>query len=87
MSAHEIHEQVNKEIDDLLVTIYLVRDNAELVERLFAQLVNSLVELAFVETHLEFASGVIDLRVYQDETSTLNRQCQEMGLPYKSRGV
>lgn len=84
MSAHELHEQVNKEIDDLLVTIYLVRDNAELVERLFAQLVNNLVELAFVATHLEFATGVIDLRVYQEETSTLNRQCQEMGLPYKT---
>lgn len=84
MSAHEIHEQVNKEIDDLLVTIYLVRDNAELVERLFAQLVNSLVQLAFVETHLEFATGAIDLSVYQEETLTLSRQCQEMGLPYKA---
>ncbi len=84
MGAQDIHDQVNQQIDDLFATIYLVRDNSELVERLFAQLVNNLVELAFLETHLEFEAGVIDLRSYQQEIKTLTNQCERMGLPHDS---
>ena len=84
MSVVEAHAQVNKQIDDLLATIYLVRDNHELVERLFEQLVNDLVELTFLETHLDFEGGVIDLRDFQEQIATLRRQCQAMGLPHQS---
>ncbi|MBI1843353.1 MAG: hypothetical protein HYR89_01860 [Actinobacteria bacterium] len=84
MSVVEAHAQVNKQIDDLLATIYLVRDNNELVERLFDQLVNDLVELTFLETHLDFEEGVIDLRDFQEQIATLTRQCRAMGLPHQS---
>lgn len=84
MSAGEAHAQLNRKIDDLLTTIHLVRDNPELVERLFDQLVNDLVKLTFLETHLDFEAGVIDLRDYRNQVETLTRQCQMVGLPHRT---
>ncbi len=83
MSAGEAHAQLSRKIDDLLTTTYLVRDNAELVERLFDQLVSDLVQLTFLETHLDFEAGIIDLRDYQEQVETLTLQCRAVGLPHR----
>lgn len=84
MKAAEAHQEINKRIDDLLATIYLVHDNPDLLEPLFIQLVNDLVEFSYLETHLDFESGIIDLREYQGEMATLTAQCRAVGLPHHS---
>lgn len=83
MQASEAHQLINRQIDDLLATIFLVRDNVKLVERLFDQLVDELVELSYLETHLDFESGVIDLRQYQGEMASLTDQYRAVGLPHR----
>jgi hypothetical protein len=77
---------VGQEEDDLLGTIQLVRDDEDLVRRLFDQLVDLLVEGMFLELRQQYLAGELTRADYVEELSDLAAQCRRAGLlPLPSR--
>lgn len=87
VDAHErLVGRVEREQDDVLCTIQLVRGNEQLERRLFDQLVDLLVESMFLELRQRYLEGEIDRDQYVDELSELAEQCRGAGLlPLTSR--
>ena len=77
---------MGQEEDDLLGTIQLVRDDDELIHRLFDQLVDLLVEGMFLELRQQYLAGHLNRASYVEELSDLAAQCRRAGLlPLPSR--
>ena len=83
---HRLRARVGQEEDDLLGTIQLVRDDDDLVHRLFDQLVDLLVEGMFLELRQQYLAGDLTRAEYVEELSDLAAQCRRAGLlPLPSR--
>jgi hypothetical protein len=72
--------RVEQEQDDVLATVQLVRGDDQLERRLYAQLVDLLVESMFLELRQRYLDGIIERDEYVDELSTLATQCRDAGL-------
>ena len=76
--------RVDADIEDVLATIPLVRDNAQLTDRLFDQLVDLLLEHVLVELRGGLATGALTARQYGEELARLADQCRAVGLLQRS---
>ena len=79
--------RVEQDLDDLLCTMQLVHTNAQLMDRLFEQLVDLFVERLFLSLRAEVASGGLARADYAREVAELAGQCRRAGLlPLPSAG-
>lgn len=72
--------RIDREQDDLLGTLQLVRGDAELTDHLFDQLVDLLVESMFLELRRRHLDGSIAREDYVAELAELAQQCRDAGL-------
>jgi hypothetical protein len=88
MEAHErLIDRVMGELDDVLCTIALVKENEALQDRLFDQLTDLLVEGMFLDLRLGYLSGAVDRSTYVADLADLAERCRSAGLlPLPSRG-
>jgi hypothetical protein len=75
----ELVARVDAEIDDLAAVIWLVED-AELTERLWAQLVDLLVEGMLLDLRGEVLDGRCDRTTYAHQLVDLTDRCRRVGL-------
>ncbi len=81
VNAHQrLVHRVEAEQDDVLATLQLVQGDAALEGRLFAQLVDLLVEGMFLDLRQRYLDGQMEREVYVDELSTLADLCRRPGL-------
>lgn len=81
MDAHQrLMGRVADEQDDILGTIQLVSGDPVLKDRLFAQLVDLLVEAMFLELRRDYLAGAIGRTTYIVTLSELAGRCREAGL-------
>ncbi len=81
MDAHErLATRVADEQDDILSTIQLVGRDAGLLDRLFDQLVDLLVESMFLDLRDGYLAGAMTRDRYVEELSDLARRCRGAGL-------
>ena len=79
--------RVEAEQDDVLCTLVLVDDDAELRDRLWSQLVDLLVEASFLDLRERLLSGRLARDDYVAELTNLANQCRSAGLlPLPTRG-
>jgi len=89
MDAHQrLANRVADEQDDILGTIQLIDGDTELVDRLFDQLVDLLVEGMFLDLREGYLGGEISRDDYVDALAGLADRCRTAGLlPLPSRSV
>lgn len=81
-----LRERVAAEQDDVLCTVQLVERDPVLQDRLFAQLVDLLVEGLFLELRGAYLGGEVGRSLYVEALSSLADQCRSVGLlPLPSR--
>ena len=76
----ELVRRLERDIDDVLATMPLVAGNAPLVDRLFAQLVDLMLESIMLGLRTEMIEGTIDAEQYGAELAALASQCRQVGL-------
>lgn len=89
VEAHDcLIARVATEQDDVLCTLDLIGDDAVLSERLWAQLVDLLVEGMFLDLRREYLLGGLDRGRYVDELTAIAERCRNVGLlPLPARGL
>lgn len=89
MDAHRrLIAKVADEQDDVLCTLLLCRDDAELSERLWGQLVDLLVEGMFLELRRTYLEGGLERDCYVAELTAIAERCRAEGLlPLPARGL
>jgi hypothetical protein len=81
VEAHDrLAARIRQEQDDLLATLQLVQGDPVLEDRLWAQLVDLLVESAFVDLRRELLAGDRDRLEYLEELTDLADRCRTAGL-------
>jgi hypothetical protein len=80
METTEVAKRVANDIDDVLATIALVRENPKLTAHLFDQLVDLLLESSLVDLRTQLADGLLTAGEYADELAELALQCRSVGL-------
>jgi hypothetical protein len=81
VNGHErLLRRVSVEQDDVLATLQLVRGDELLETRLFAQLVDLLVEGMFLELRHDYLAGDLERDVYIAELGILAEMCRSAGL-------
>ena len=80
MEIERIAGHVAAEIDDLLATVPLVTDNRVLTDRLFAQLVDLLLEAVVSDLRGALVAGEMAIADYGNELAELAEQCRRVGL-------
>jgi hypothetical protein len=87
VDAHiRLAHRIDQDTDDVLATLPLVRENTALVDRLFDQLVDLLVEALFLDLRNELAEGRLDREGYTEALTALAADCRRAGLlPLPSR--
>lgn len=71
---------VDRELDDALSTLWLVRGNAQLSGRLFDQVVDLLLERILLELRSELVAGHLTATTFANELARLADQCRTVGL-------
>jgi hypothetical protein len=71
---------VDRELDDALSTIWLVRENPQLSERLFDQVVDLLLERVLLELRTDLVAGHLTASTFATELARLADQCRAVGL-------
>lgn len=84
METTEVAKRVANDIDDVLATVSLVRENPKLTDHLFDQLVDLLLESSLVGLRTRLADGLLTAGDYADELATLAMQCRAVGLLERS---
>ena len=89
MDAHErLMGRVAAEQDDVLCTLPLVAHDPELRDRLWAQLVDLLVESMFLDLRRELLVGALDRAAYVTALTELADRCRSVGLlPLPTRSL
>jgi hypothetical protein len=78
--------RILQEQDDLLATLQLVGDDDELVDRLYEQLVDLLIEGMFLDLRRQHLDGRLTRSDYVAELARLADACRQAGLlPLASR--
>lgn len=84
METTEVAKRVAHDIDDVLATVALVRENPRLTDHLFDQLVDLLLESSLVDLRTRLGEGALTPREYSDELADLAIQCRAVGLLERS---
>ena len=71
---------VDRELDDALSTLWLVRENPQLCERLFDQLTDLLLERILLGLRTELVAGTITASDFANQLAKLADQCRHVGL-------
>ncbi len=81
MDGHtRLIDKVATEQDDVLCTLPLVADDHQLADRMWAQLVDLLVESMFLDLRREFLAGDLAREDYVTALTTLADECRNVGL-------
>ena len=80
METRELAARVARDTEDVLATIPLVRENPQLTDHLFDQLVDLLLEGVLVDLRHRESTGELDPVAYAAELETLAAQCRSVGL-------
>lgn len=88
VDGHErLLASVAAELDDVLCTLDLCAHEPVLADRLWGQLVDLLVESAFLDLRRAHLAGELDRRSYVEEVGALAERCRAHGLvPLPARG-
>ena len=78
-TRHLVH-QVSEEQEDVLASIRLVQGDPELEDRLFARLVDLLVEGLFLDLRRKYADGELEAGELTKELAALALECRTAGL-------
>jgi hypothetical protein len=89
VDAHErLMERVASEQDDVLCTLPLVDHDGDLRDRMWAQLVDLLVESMFLDLRRDFLAGALDREAYVAALTELADRCRSVGLlPLPTRSL
>lgn len=71
---------VDREIDDALSTLWLVRGNEQLSTRLFDQITDLLLERILLDMRCELVAGRLTASTFATELARLADQCRSVGL-------
>ena len=71
---------VDRELDDALSTVWLVRGNDQLSTRLFDQVVDLLLERILLDLRTELVAGRLSAADFANQLATLADQCRSVGL-------
>lgn len=71
---------VDRELDDALSTVWLVRGNDALASRLFDQVVDLLLERILLDLRTELVAGRVTAAEFAHQLATLADQCRSVGL-------
>ena len=71
---------VDRELDDALSTLWLVRGNEQLSTRLFDQVVDLLLERILLGLRTELVAGHITASEFANQLAKLADQCRHVGL-------
>jgi hypothetical protein len=86
--TERLQRQVSDEQDDVLASLHLVQGDHDLEDRLFARLVDLLVEGLFLDLRQQHAAGDLDGRALTREMADLARACHHAGLlPLPARRI
>ena len=73
-------DDVDRELDDALSTLWLVRENPQLCERLFDQLTDLLLERILLGLRADLVAGTITASEFANQLAKLADQCRHVGL-------
>jgi len=76
----DLAKRVADETNDVLASLWLVRDNEDLADRLFRRLVDLLLESSLVELAARMTTGAISRADYIEELGAIAAQCRTVGL-------
>jgi hypothetical protein len=71
---------VDRELDDALSTLWLVRENERLSARLFDQISDLLLERILLDLRAELVAGRLTASTFATELARLADQCRAVGL-------
>jgi hypothetical protein len=71
---------VDRELDDALSALWLVRGNDQLSERLFDQVTDLLLERILLDLRSELVAGHLTATTFANELARLADQCRAVGL-------
>lgn len=80
METTELARRVAEDTDDVLATLPLVRENADLVGHLFHQLVDLLLEGILLDLRNDLVDGRLTAGQYAVELARLATQARAVGL-------
>lgn len=80
MDRPTIANDVDRELDDALATLWLVRENDQLSGRMFEQIVDLLLERILLELRGELIVGHLTASRFANELARLAEQCRNVGL-------
>lgn len=73
-------DDVDRELDDALSTLWLVRENPQLCERLFDQMTDLLLERILLGLRTDLVAGTITASEFANQLAKLADQCRHVGL-------
>ncbi len=80
-SSHSrLADQLDREVDDVLAALQLVAGEPALLDHLFEDLVDLLVEALFVDARARLHNDQLDNDQYLDEVGSLVARCARAGL-------
>jgi hypothetical protein len=80
VDRRSVATDVDRELDDALSTLWLVRGNEQLSERLFDQVVDLLLERILLGLRTELVAGDLTANGFASELARLADQCRAVGL-------
>lgn len=80
MDRRTLATDVDRELDDALSTVWLVRGNNQLSARLFDQVVDLLLERILLDLRADLVSGKLTASTFATELARLAEQCRAVGL-------
>lgn len=80
MDRKALATDVDRELDDALSTLWLVRGNDQLSARLFDQMTDLLLERILLGLRAELVAGTITASDFANQLAKLADQCRHVGL-------
>lgn len=80
MERPSLVTDVDRELDDALSTLWLVRGNERLSARLFDQIVDLLLERTLLDLRGQLVAGELTANGFATELARLADQCRAVGL-------
>ena len=80
MDRQNLVTDVDRELDDALSTLWLVRGNEQLSSRLFDQVTDLLLERILLDLRTELVAGRLTATTFASELARLADQCRSVGL-------
>lgn len=80
MDRRALATDVDRELDDALSTLWLVRGNDQLSARLFDQVTDLLLERILLGLRTDLVAGTITASDFANQLAKLADQCRHVGL-------